>query len=90
MNTICIDEVYLKFDKHDRFSVVLMNWETGEIIDILPNRFRETLSRYFSAIPKKERDTVEFLVSDMYDTYSNLAGPNGVFANAVSVIDTLW
>ena len=85
---LCIDEVYLKFDKHDRFSVVLMNWETGEIIDILPNRFRETLSRYFSAISKEERDTVEFLVSDMYDTYSNLAGPNGVFANAVSVIDT--
>ena len=85
---LCIDEVYLRFDKVNRFSVVLMNWETGEIIDILPNRFRETLRRYFNKIPKEERDIVEYVVSDMWDTYSRLAGRDGVFVNAASVYDT--
>lgn len=82
---LCIDEVYLKFDKNNLYSVVLMNWETGEIIDILPNRYRDTIRRYFNSIPRSEKDAVEYIVSDMYDTYSSLAGT--VFRNARSVID---
>lgn len=82
---LLIDEVYLKTDRNNLYSVVLMNWETGDIIDILPNRYQETINRYFNNIPKEERDVVEYVVSDMYDTYSSLAGTK--FRNAVSVID---
>ena len=85
---LCIDEVYLKFDKENLYSVVLMNWETSEIIDILPNRFKETLDSFFRKISKAERYKVEYLVSDMYDTYAALAGPGSWLGNAKLVIDT--
>ena len=84
---LCIDEVYLKFDADNLYSVVLMNWETGDIIDILPNRFKSTLESYLCKIPRDERNVVEYLVSDMYDTYSDLCGKNSWFRNATSVID---
>lgn len=84
-SVLSIDEVHLKFDRNDLYSIVLMDWQTGDIIDILPNRFKETILTYFSKIPKEERNGVRYLVSDMYDTYTDLAGT--VFPNAVSVID---
>lgn len=82
---LCMDEVYLHIDNNNLYALVLLNWETGDVIDILPNRYKETIMRYFKAIDIKERDTVEFLVTDMYDTYTQLAGT--VFRKAVSVID---
>ena len=85
VSVLSIDEVHLKFDRNDLYSIVLMDWQTGDIIDILPNRFKETILTYFSKIPKEERNGVRYLVSDMYDTYTDLAGT--VFPNAVSVID---
>ena len=30
---LSIDEVHLRFDKNNLYALVLMNWETGEIID---------------------------------------------------------
>ncbi len=85
---LCMDEVYLRFDKEDLYPVILMNWETGDIIDILPNRYRKTIYDYLTKIPVSERDQVEYLVSDMFDTYRLLAGPGCMFRNATSVIDT--
>lgn len=84
---LCIDEVYLKFDAQNLYSVVLMNWETGDIIDILPNRFKSTLEKYMSNIPREERAVVQYLVSDMYDTYSDLCGKDSWLRNSTSVID---
>ena len=68
---LCIDEVYLNFDDHNKYSLVLMDFITGEIVDILPNRREETIRDYFLSIPKEERDTVEYLVCDMYNPYIN-------------------
>ena len=82
---LCIDEVYMHFNKKNLYACVLLDWKSGEIVDILPNRFTETLSRYFMSIPLEERKTVKYLVSDMYDTYVDLAG--SILPNAVSVID---
>ena len=82
---LCIDEVYMHFNKKNLYACVLLDWKSGEIVDILPNRFTETLSRYFMSIPLEERKTVKYLVSDMYDTYIDLAG--SILPNAVSVID---
>lgn len=83
---LCIDEVYLHFNNKNLYQVVLLDWKTGEPTDILPNRYRSTLDDYFRSIPKEERDRVKFLISDMYDTYTNLT--NTWLKNAVSVIDT--
>lgn len=85
---LCIDEVYLKFDHSNLYAAVLMNWETGDIIDILKNRHQDTIENYLLSIPREERRNVKYLVSDMYDTYSALAGPGSYFPNAQSIIDT--
>lgn len=81
-----IDEVYMHFNPKNLYSVVLLDWKTGDVIDILKNRFTSTLEKYFSQIPLAERSKVKFLISDMYSPYTSLAGTT--FPNAVSIIDT--
>ena len=82
---LAIDEVHMNFDRKNLYAIVLFNWETGEVIDILPNRYKQTIERYFAKIPREELDIVEYLVSDMYEPYMNLAGT--WIRNATSVVD---
>ena len=84
--TLCIDEVYMKIDKKNLYQAVLIDWATGEPVDILRNRFKSTLDKYFSSIPREERLRVKYLISDMYDTFTDLT--TTWLPNAVSVIDT--
>lgn len=83
---LCVDEVYLKFDYKNTFALVLMNFRTGEIVDMLPNRRYLTYDKYFKSIPKAERDGVRVLICDMYNPYINMT--NKYFRNAVCVIDS--
>lgn len=53
----------------EKFQCILMNGETGEIIDILPSRKYADLALYFS---KKDTSKVEFLVSDLWKPYRDL------------------
>ena len=70
---LSIDEVYMKFDKANLYPVILMDFRTGQIIDLLPNRYTQTLEDYFLHIPREERNKVNIIISDMYDTYLDLA-----------------
>ena len=53
----------------EKFQCILMDGETGEIIDILPSRKYADLAQYFS---KKDTSKVEFLVSDLWKPYRDL------------------
>lgn len=53
----------------EKFQCILMNGETGEIIDILPSRKYADLALYFS---KKDTSKVEFFVSDLWKPYRDL------------------
>ena len=44
---ISIDEVYMKFDSKNLYSLIIMDFISGEIIDILPNRLEKTTSKYY-------------------------------------------
>ena len=68
---LSIDEVFLEFDNKNRYCLVLMDFVTGEIVDILPNRYDKTTSKYFLDIPINERNSVEYIVCDMYNPYVN-------------------
>ena len=35
---LCVDEVYINISEKEKYTLVLMDFETGEIIDILHNR----------------------------------------------------
>ena len=83
---LCVDEVYLDICNDARYCVILRDFLTGDIIDILPNRYEKTFEDYFLHIPRQERLKVKFIISDMYEPYLKL--PEKYFNNAVSVIDS--
>jgi len=83
---LCIDEVYLDICKDARYCVILRDFMTGDIIDILPNRYKKTFDDYFYHIPRQERKKVKFIISDMYEPYLKMN--ENYFPEAVSVIDS--
>lgn len=52
---ISIDEVCLKISSNDKYAFVIVDFITGEIIDIVHNRWMTTLEEYFLGIPIEER-----------------------------------
>lgn len=83
---ISIDEVYLNISDSDLYAFVIMDFVTGEIVDIVHNRWSSTLDYYFSHISKKERKNVKGVISDAYGPYQNLC--ENFFPNAVQVLDS--
>ena len=83
---VSIDEVFWNYDYDSKYSLVLMDFTTGNAIDMLQSRRQEYTSNYFSSIPPKERYSVRFLVCDMYKPYA--AYIKNHFPNAALVIDS--
>ena len=82
---LCIDEFKnLSFGK-GKYACLLMDYQTGNVIDVLPNRRLDYLQYYFNHISVDERNKVKFVVSDMYDGYKHLA--QLTFPKATLVID---
>ena len=82
---LCIDEFKnLSFGK-GKYACLLLNYQNGEIVDVLPSRRLDYLQYYFNKIPKEEKENVKFLISDMYDGYKHLH--DYVFHKSVFVID---
>ena len=83
---LCVDEVYINISEKEKYALVLMDFETGEIIDILHNRWKNTAEKYFRSIPYQERKNVKFIISDGYQAYIDF--PKEYFPNALSIIDS--
>lgn len=66
-------------------SVNLVNNETGKVFDILPDRRKHYLRQYFLSYPKEVREKVEFITTDMYETYIELG--KELFPNATIILD---
>lgn len=62
---ISVDEVFLDIDYKHRYALVIMDFDSSEITDILPNRWEETTNAYFLSIPLEERKNVKYLICDM-------------------------
>lgn len=63
-----------------------MDFVSGEIIDIVHNRWRSTIEDYFLSIPLKERLNVKGVISDAYRTYLKL--PEDFFPHALTILDS--
>ena len=50
-----------------------MNFKNSQIVDILSNRTKNYLGKYFQAIPKKERDNVKHISIDVWEPYKDIA-----------------
>ena len=83
---ISIDEVYLDIDDESKYAFVIMDFVTGEIVDIVHNRWKDTLEQYFSRIPKKERRNVKAVIADAYETYQIVC--EKFFPKALMILDS--
>ena len=82
---ISIDEVYMNFDYKHKYPMVILDFLTGEPIDIVSSRRQEETEPYFYGIPSDERSRVKYLICDMYNPYINYV--TRYFPNAQSIID---
>lgn len=82
---ILIDEVYAFKSVHSKYVCVLVDYETQNIIDVLPSRKKATLIDYFMAIPLYERKKVKIVSSDLWESYRIVT--KIMFPNAVCAVD---
>lgn len=82
---LCIDEKHFEGDTNGKYCVVLSDFFSGEVIDVLENRQMPYLDEYLKKIPLKERNNVIVFISDMYDAYSTIK--NKYFPQAIFVVD---
>lgn len=81
-----IDEAHLDISHSEKYAFVIMNVITREIIDILHNHWKTTLTDCFLHISLEERLGVKYIVSDAYRP--DLKFPEEYFPNAVSILDS--
>ena len=83
---ICIDEIYTNKLTSKKYSCVIMNFKTKEVIDLYPSRLKHDLIENFMRIPLEERKKVKYVIIDMWDTYKQVS--LDVFPNAIIAVDS--
>lgn len=84
---ISVDEVYIDMAEDDcKYALVIQDFVTGEVIDLVASRKTEFTMPYFNSISREERANVKYLISDMYNEYIRYV--DRFFPNAVSVVDS--
>ena len=84
-DAICIDEFSnIRHDEY-KFACVLLDFNSHEVIDILPSRTTPFLNEYFAEISQKVRNEVKYVITDMYDGY--ISAVKYWFPNAKIAID---
>ena len=69
---LCIDE-FKGNTGHFKYQVALINGETHEVVDILECRHKHALCQYFKNFPQEQLDHVQYLVSDLWETYKDIS-----------------
>ena len=85
-DAVCIDEVFIDMDEHCKYALVIQDFHTGDPIDLLRSRRKNVTEPYFANLPPEERNSVRYLISDMYNQYIDYV--DKYFPYAVSVIDS--
>ena len=82
-----IDENYAFFHKgeNSKYIFVMLNFMTGDPIDILPSRRLDYLKNYYLKIPLEERKNVKMIATDMYAEYRTLI--HDIFPDSIHSID---
>lgn len=69
---LCIDEFKGNAGSY-KYQVALINGETHEVVDILKCRRKHELCEYFKKFPKEQLDNVKYFVTDLWETYKDIA-----------------
>ena len=83
---LVVDETYAFHTAVSDYVFVMMDYETMDIVDVLPSRKKADLDAYFQKIPLKEREKVKIVSSDMWNTYRDMT--HRWFPNAVHSCDS--
>ena len=70
---LCMDEVYAVKYHQKVYACVLADFKSSQVYDLLPDRKKYTLAKYFSSISRDTRKTVKYISMDMWDTYGDIA-----------------
>ena len=69
----------------EKYQCILTDPENGMVLDILPERYKHYLTKYFKSFSKEERKNVKYFVNDMWKTYSDISSV--WFNNATKIVD---
>ena len=70
---LSIDEVYLGRKSVKKYAVVLMDFQSGDVIDLIYGRSVEDCMRGLQLYSRDERLTVKYISTDMYSGFHRLA-----------------
>jgi transposase len=84
VKVICFDEISLRRG-HGEYVLVISAPELGFVLDILPDRNKETLEKWLDERGKAWCAAVEVACSDMWDAYQNVAAEK--LPNARRIVD---
>ena len=86
LDVIGLDEISLKKGHKDFVTIVTARiGEKISILGVLKDRKKATVKRFLSSIPKRLRNKIKAICSDMYEGFINAA--KEVFGNKVVVVD---
>ena len=81
---ICIDE-FKASTIAGKYALIIGDPESGEILDILPSRLQDYIYHYFNTVDKSERLNVEFVVTDLFESYRTIC--KNLFWNSIHIAD---
>ena len=69
---LCIDE-FKGNTGHYKYQVALIDGETHDVVDIIECRHKHVLCDYFKKFPQDQLDNVKFFVTDLWESYKDIA-----------------
>ena len=69
---LCIDE-FKGNTGHYKYQVALIDGETHDVVDIIECRHKHVLCDYFKKFPQEQLDNVKFFVTDLWESYKDIA-----------------
>ena len=70
---LSIDEYYDPATGIGKYDCLLLDFEKNEVIDVLPDRTKWYLQKYLQGRTRIEKESVEFVSIDMWETYRSIA-----------------
>ena len=83
---ICIDVIYTNKLTNKKYSCIIMDFKTKQVIDVYPSRHKIDLIDKLSKVPLDERKRVKYVIIDMWDTYKQVSLT--VFPNSIIAVDS--
>jgi transposase len=84
--TICMDEVFISKRRKSPYACVLYDFDSRQIIDVMPTRHKHYLQQYFLCIPIHEKDRVNVFIIDMWESYKDVL--EKAFPKALIAVDS--